>query len=103
MYRGGVATSSSPSPGPAGGREPLSFEQSIEQIEQIIARIESGEVGLEKSIAEYERGVALIRRCREILEQAEQRVETLTRQLEPPASSGPGEAGSGADAEEPPF
>lgn len=52
------------------------------QLEQIIERIESGEIGLEKSISEYERGVGLIRRCREVLERAEQRVEELTSQMQ---------------------
>ncbi len=61
------------------GEQP-SFEQAIEQLEAIIDRIESGEIGLERSIAEYERGVALIRRCRQVLESAEQRVEELQRQ-----------------------
>jgi exodeoxyribonuclease VII small subunit len=52
------------------------------QLEEIIERIESGEIGLEKSISEYERGVGLIRRCREVLERAEQRVEELTSQMQ---------------------
>ncbi|MEC9374201.1 MAG: exodeoxyribonuclease VII small subunit [Planctomycetota bacterium] len=54
------------------------FEQAVESLEQIIDRIESGEVGLEKSIREYERGMDLIRRCRTILDTAEQRVRELT-------------------------
>lgn len=59
----------------------LTFEEALEQVEAIIERIESGEVGLERSIAEYERGVALVRRCREVLERAEQRVQDLTAQM----------------------
>lgn len=55
-----------------------SFEQSLEDLESIIARVESGEVGLEKSIEEYERGVELIKRCRAILERAEQRIQHLS-------------------------
>lgn len=49
----------------------------IESLEQIIERIEGGETGLEQSIAEYEKGMALIKRCREILTRAEQKVEEL--------------------------
>ena len=60
----------------------MDFEQAITQLEEIIERIESGQVGLEKSITEYERGVGLIRRCREVLERAEQRVEELTSQMQ---------------------
>jgi exodeoxyribonuclease VII small subunit len=55
------------------------FEESLAQLESLIERIESGEIGLEQSIAEYERGMTLIGRCREILEKAEQRVEELNR------------------------
>lgn len=66
---------SEPSP-PA---ESPGFEASLVQLESLIERIESGEIGLEQSIAEYERGIALISRCREILEKAEQRVEELNR------------------------
>jgi exodeoxyribonuclease VII small subunit len=59
----------------------LSFEDAMLRVEEIIARIESGEVGLEGSIDEYERGVALVARCREILAKAEQRVEDLTERM----------------------
>jgi exodeoxyribonuclease VII small subunit len=64
----------------------LSFEDALARLEEIIGRIESGEVGLEKAIGEYERGVALIRRCKDILQKAEQRVDELTR---PPQAGGP--------------
>jgi exodeoxyribonuclease VII small subunit len=58
------------------------FEQALAELESIIQRIESGQIGLEKSITEYERGVGLIRRCRQVLERAEQRVEELTSQMQ---------------------
>ncbi len=61
----------------SGEQEP-GFEEAVEQLEGIIDRIESGEIGLEESIEHYERGVALFNRCRAILEQAEQRIEELT-------------------------
>lgn len=57
--------------------EGLTYEQAVEELESIIARIESGEIGLEESIRQYERGSALLGRCREILGQAEQRIERL--------------------------
>ncbi len=72
--------------------ENLTFEQAVERLEAIIGRIESGEIGLEQSIREYEHGVALLKRCRAILEQAEQRVEELTTPKNAPgSSSSPGE------------
>ncbi|HYF13650.1 MAG TPA: exodeoxyribonuclease VII small subunit [Phycisphaerales bacterium] len=57
----------------------LTFEQAMERVEEIAHRLESGEVGLEQAIDEYEQGMALLRRCNEVLERAEQRVEELTR------------------------
>lgn len=65
---------------PTGPEANLSFEEALSRLEQIIERIESGEAGLEQAIAEYERGVALIRRCKDILQKTEQRVDELTRQ-----------------------
>lgn len=59
----------------------LTFEAALGQIEAIIERIEAGEVGLEESLAEYERGVGLINHCRGKLDRAKQRVEDLTRKL----------------------
>ncbi|MCK4871680.1 MAG: exodeoxyribonuclease VII small subunit [Phycisphaerales bacterium] len=59
----------------------LTFEQGIDQLESIMERVESGEVGLEESIAEYERGMELITHCRAVLDRCEQRVEELTKQL----------------------
>ena len=56
----------------------LSFEESLEQLETLIDRVESGEAGLEEAIAQYERGTALVRRCRAILDTAEQRIAELT-------------------------
>jgi exodeoxyribonuclease VII small subunit len=59
--------------------ESLTFEQALEALEEISRRIEAGEIGLEDSIAEYEQGVALIKRCREVLAKAQQRVDELQR------------------------
>ncbi len=58
--------------------EKLSFEQSLEALEAIIERIETGEVGLEQSLNEYEEGSKLVKRCRAILDKAEKRIAELT-------------------------
>lgn len=55
----------------------LTYEAAVEELESIIDQIESGDIGLEQSIRRYERGAALLKRCRSILSQAEQRVQTL--------------------------
>ncbi|MGP8121612.1 MAG: exodeoxyribonuclease VII small subunit [Xanthobacteraceae bacterium] len=56
----------------------LSFERAIEELETIVRRLEEGKVPLEESVAIYERGEALKRRCDELLRQAEARVEKIT-------------------------
>lgn len=86
------------------GTEGPSFEQSLDELEAIISRVESGEVGLEKSIEEYERGVDLIKRCRAILERAEQRIQQLSLEdLESTPGSSPPDApdDEGGDEESP--
>lgn len=65
----------------------LSFEDALTQVESIIESIEAGEIGLEKSLSEYERGVRLIKRCRDVLSHAEQRIEMLTKDLKPSGRS----------------
>ncbi len=64
------------------GVEPVRFEQAIEQIEAVIERIESGEVGLEQSLAQYEQATKLIGQCRSILDTAQQRIAQLTTDVE---------------------
>jgi len=59
-----------------------SFEGSMQELEALIERIESGEIGLEESIKAYERGVDLIKGCRGVLGAAEQRVEELSKKLQ---------------------
>ena len=56
----------------------LSFERAIEELETIVKRLEEGKVPLEESVAIYERGELLKRRCEELLRQAEARVERIT-------------------------
>ncbi|HVZ93457.1 MAG TPA: exodeoxyribonuclease VII small subunit [Phycisphaerales bacterium] len=69
----------------AGDVAELSFEDAVRRLEEITEKIESGEIGLEQSLTEYERGMALLKHCRGILDRAEQRVAELT----------PGDEGSG--------
>jgi exodeoxyribonuclease VII small subunit len=56
----------------------LSFERAIEELESIVRRLEDGKVPLEESVAIYERGEALRRRCEDLLRQAEARVQKIT-------------------------
>jgi exodeoxyribonuclease VII small subunit len=56
----------------------LTFEKALAELETIVQRLERGDVALEESVAIYERGEALKRRCEELLRQAEARVEKIT-------------------------
>lgn len=55
----------------------LSFEQALAELEQIVARLESGQAPLEASITMYERGAALKAHCETRLEAARLRVEKI--------------------------
>ncbi len=59
------------------------FEQSLDELEQLVEKMEHGEMSLEDSLAAYERGVGLYRRCQSALEQAEMRVRLLTDPEQP--------------------
>jgi exodeoxyribonuclease VII small subunit len=56
----------------------LPFERAIEELETIVKKLEEGKVPLEESVAIYERGELLKKRCEELLAQAEARVEKIT-------------------------
>lgn len=59
------------------------FEQSLDALEHLVERMEQGEMSLEESLAAYERGVGLYRRCQTALEDAEMRVRLLTDPQDP--------------------
>ena len=57
--------------------QPLDFETALVQLEQLVQKLESGDLSLEASLQEYERGVQLTRVCQQALKQAEQRVQLV--------------------------
>jgi exodeoxyribonuclease VII small subunit len=57
----------------------LSFEDALKELETVVARLESGDVPLEESIALYARGAALRAHCEEKLKAAEARVMEITQ------------------------
>jgi exodeoxyribonuclease VII small subunit len=57
----------------------LSFEDALKELETVVARLESGDVPLEESIALYARGAALRAYCEEKLKAAEARVMEITQ------------------------
>jgi exodeoxyribonuclease VII small subunit len=81
----------------------LRFEEAMERLDAIVAAMETGQIGLEESLAKYEEATQLAARCREILDQAEQRIQKI--QLDaagrpqatpfepPPPGTGPAQPG----------
>lgn len=61
--------------------EGLSFEQAMDELDQLVNQMESGELGLDKAITSYRRGAALARFCQERLAAAEQEIRKLDGDL----------------------
>ena len=58
--------------------EPMSFEDALKRLEAIVQQLESGAVGLDKSIELYTEGEALRARCETLLKSAQARIEAIT-------------------------
>ena len=71
-------TASEPTPTPA-PNPPQTFESGLQQLENIVKEMETGELPLERAITLFEQGMKLSEACRKQLEEAETRVEILTR------------------------
>jgi len=53
------------------------FEEAVEKLEEIIDRMESGEVGLEECLVHYEQGTKLVKHCRAVLDKAQKKIVEL--------------------------
>lgn len=60
-------------------QEPNNFEEALERLEEIIGKLEQGEIALEETLALFEEGVKLSRFCRNKLDEAERRVDLLLK------------------------
>jgi exodeoxyribonuclease VII small subunit len=58
---------------------PLSFEKSLEELERTVKELERGDLPLERSLALFETGMRLSAECKKLLEEAESRVEVLSK------------------------
>jgi len=58
----------------------LSFEQALTRLTELVEKLESGELPLEESVAAFEEGVKLTRRCEALLDSAEQRLQVLDKE-----------------------
>ena len=57
----------------------ITFEDALQRLEQLVDQLEAGKLGLEESLKVFEEGVGLARRCARYLDDAEKRIEILTR------------------------
>ena len=80
------------------------FEKSLQELEQLVERLEAGDLPLEESLRTFERGVALTRECQVALQTAQARVEILMKRdekAEPvPFDAGPDDPDHGDDEDE---
>ena len=58
----------------------MSFEEAIRELTDIVGKIEQGKIPLQDSLEQYERGMALIKHCRGILQKAEKRIEKISEE-----------------------
>lgn len=63
-------------------KKKLTFEEALKQLETIAEQIEQGKIGLEESITQYERGMTLVKQCRDILSKAEHKIEQLQQRAD---------------------
>lgn len=78
---------------------PLAFEEALRLLDEVVSRLESGDVGLEEAVALFERGQGYLAACRERLGAAQRRIEELTAEGLPPEPTDPG----GPDGPPEPF
>jgi exodeoxyribonuclease VII small subunit len=60
----------------------LTFEQAITELTGIVEKIELGKIPLQESIEQYEKGMVLIKHCRDILQKAEKKIEQISKEKE---------------------
>lgn len=60
------------------GKKDFNFEEKLRELEQLVTRMEDGDLGLEDSLRAFENGVKLVKECQQALAAAEQKVQVLT-------------------------
>ena len=66
------------------GKEPVNqkFESALEELEQVVEQLESGELSLEDSLSAFEKGIGLVRFCNQKLSEVEKKIEMLVKDRE---------------------
>lgn len=59
-------------------QQEFNFEDKLGELEQLVSKMEEGDLGLEDSLKAFEHGVNLVKECQQALEKAEQKVKILT-------------------------
>ena len=60
----------------------IKFESALEDLEQVVEQLESGELSLEDSLAAFEKGVGLVKFCNQKLNEVEKKIELLVKDKE---------------------
>ncbi len=79
----------------------LTFEEAMQRLEQIVAAMEGGQIGVEESIARYEEAMLLATQCRQILDNAEQRIQKIQLDAAGNVTATPLESDDAGDGENP--
>jgi exodeoxyribonuclease VII small subunit len=58
-------------------KKSVTFEQALEQLEQSVAKLEDGQLGLSEALGQYAAGIKNLKQCYQLLEQAERKIELL--------------------------
>lgn len=61
----------------AGSKKTIDFEEALDQLEELVEEMETGDLTLEESLKAFEQGIKLTRDCQSALTQAEQKVQML--------------------------
>ncbi|MGN1013049.1 MAG: exodeoxyribonuclease VII small subunit [Clostridia bacterium] len=60
-------------------KEEKTFEESLNELEEIATKLESGNLGLDEAIKEFEKGIKLSKECSEKLDEAEKKINILVQ------------------------
>ncbi len=58
----------------------VTFEQQLENLETIVEKLEEGDLSLEDSLSQYEKGIKLTKECQKLLDKAQQKVSILNEE-----------------------
>lgn len=80
--------------------QPIPFEEALTELQQLVNSLETGQVSLEQSLSQFERGVSLVSHCKSLLDEAHQRVEIVVSRLNAETvETAPFDVSATADAE----